>query len=106
MIFRAISIYIKAKKGINDPTGLVVEEIRDAFMGAVILPLIILIAVVILLGILSFSSLITSPSIVAQVFFWIFVVIVGGYIAIIAILKKFLEQVLTRIESINQKQNP
>jgi arginine exporter protein ArgO len=76
MIFRALKLYRMAKKGVNDPTGLAVEEAQEAVLGVLIIPSVIVGVVLILLGILGFSDLILKSSIVAQIFFWI--VLVGG----------------------------
>ena len=105
MIFRAISIYRKAKKGMNNPAGFVTDEVRDAFIGAMIVHLIVLILVTTFLGILSFSHLIMNPSILAQVFFWIFIVAAIIYGSIFIVLKSLLERVLRKIELDNRLNN-
>ncbi len=96
MIFKMISIYFKAKKGIKDPEGFVVEEAQDVVTGALIIPLLIFVPIIIILGILSFSHLVTAPSIAAQIFFWIFVVVFGGYISFVMMLRRLIGKVVGR----------
>jgi hypothetical protein len=76
MIFKALRLYRLAKKGSSDPTGLVVEELRDAVIGTLVVPSIIVTVVLVLLGILGFSDLLFQASVVARIFFWI--VLIGG----------------------------
>lgn len=96
MIFKMISIYFKAKKGIRDPEGFVVEEAQDVVTGALIIPLLIFVPIIIILGILSFSHIITAPSIAAQIFFWIFVVVLGGYVSFVMMLRNLIGKIVGR----------
>lgn len=94
MIFRMISIYRKTKKGLNDPVGFAGEEIQDAYTGTVIIPGIILLAVIIILGILSFTHLIATPSLAAQIFFWIFLVVGIIYTVIAVVIGNLIARII------------
>jgi uncharacterized membrane protein YtjA (UPF0391 family) len=96
MIFKMISIYFKAKKGIKDPEGFVVEEVQDVVTGALIIPLLIFVPIIIILGMLSFSHLITAPSIAAQIFFWIFVAVFIGYLSFVMMLRNLIGRVVRK----------
>lgn len=98
MIFKMISMYFKAKKGIKDPEGFVVEEAQDIVTGAMIIPLLIFVPIIVILGMLSFSHLITAPSIAAQIFFWIFVVVFIGYLAIVIMLRVLIGRIIRKLE--------
>lgn len=100
MIFKVISIYFKAKKGVKDPEGFVVEEAQDVVVGAMGVPLIILILVTGVLGILSFSHIITNPSTTAQIFFWIFVVVSIAYILFVGMLRTLVGRAIRKIGKI------
>lgn len=97
MIFQIISVYQKTKQGISDPKGLAIDELNGAFVGFFIVPGLLLVAVLVLLGILSFTSLITAPSLLAQILFWIFVVALVVYSAVVIMLRKLLNQVINRV---------
>jgi hypothetical protein len=97
MIFKVISIYFKAKKGIKDPQGFAVEEAQDVLTGAMIIPLLVLIGVTILLGILSFSHIIAAPSVLAQIFFWIFVVVFVGYLSLVLVIRSLVGKIIRKI---------
>lgn len=98
MIFKIISIYFKAKKGIKDPVGLAGEEARDLYMGTLIIPGVILGVVIILLGLLSFTHLITAPSLAAKIFFWIFLIAGLIYTSIAVTVGKVLNRVVKKGE--------
>jgi uncharacterized protein YqfA (UPF0365 family) len=98
MIFRMIHIYFKAKKGIKDPAGLAGEEVRDLYMGTLIIPGVILGAVVILLGILSFTHWIAAPSLTAKIFFWILFIVGLIYGSIAMTIAKFLNRAVRKGE--------
>lgn len=97
MIFQIINVYQKTKQGVVDPKGLALDELNGAFMGFFILPALVLAGVIILLGILSFTSLITESSLLAQILFWIFVIALVVYGAIVLMLRKLLNQVISRV---------
>lgn len=97
MIFRIITAYRKTKQGITDPKGFAVDELHDAFLGFFIVPALVLIGVLVVLGILAFTSWITPPSVVAMVFFWIFVFVLVLYAVIVYALRKLLDYVIARV---------
>lgn len=100
MIFRIITAYRKTKQGIADPKGFAVDELHDAFLGFFIVPALVLIGVLVVLGILAFTSLITPPSVVAMVFFWIFVFVLVLYGVIVYALRKLLDYVIARVSDV------
>jgi uncharacterized membrane protein YoaK (UPF0700 family) len=96
MIFKMFRIYRMAKRGVADPTGLVGEEIMDAYIGAAIVPALILTAVLVLLGILGYSHVITDPSLVARIIFWIFFCCGIVYASIAIVLGKLLGNIIEK----------
>lgn len=100
MIFRLFKAYRMTRKGIKDPTGLVVEELQETVMGVFIIPGIVLGVILILLGIFGFSNWITDASGVARVFFWIFLVIGIFYGIIATVIAKLTNKVLRKGESV------
>ncbi len=102
MIFKIISIYFKTKKGIKDPEGFAVEEAQDFVTGTLLIPLVILIGVTILLGILSFTHVITNPSITAQIFFWISIVVTIAYSTLIVFLRILIGKIIKKIHQVTQ----
>lgn len=100
MIFRIISAYRKTKQGITDPKGLAVDELHDAFLGFFIVPALVLIAVLVILGLLSFTSVIVAPSVVAQVFFWILLFALVMYGCIVYALRKLLDYVIAQVSEV------
>lgn len=100
MIFRIITAYRKTKQGIADPKGFAVDELHDAFLGFFIVPALVLIGVLVVLGILAFTSLITPPSVVAMVFFWIFVFVFVLYAVTVYALRRLLDYVIAQVSDV------
>lgn len=98
MIFRIISLYSKTKQGIQDPEGLAVDEIHGAFFGFFLIPGLVLLAVVIILGILGYSSVITEPSSIAVGFFWLFTIVLFGYIMLVVLLRRLLDVIIRKCQ--------
>lgn len=96
MIFKMFGIYHKAKQGVNDPAGLVADEAAGVVSGVAILPGIILAGVVVILGILSFTSWIVAPSLLAKIFFFIFALVLAGYIFAAVVIVRFIKKAITR----------
>ncbi len=100
MILRIISLYTKTKQGVRDPEGFAVDEIHDAFFGFFLIPGLILLAVVIILGLLGYSSLITEPSSIAVGFFWLFTVVLLGYGMLVVLLRRLLDVVIRNCQRV------
>jgi nitrogen fixation/metabolism regulation signal transduction histidine kinase len=99
MIFRIISIYRKTKKGLADPTGFVGEEVRDAYIGAAIVPGLILLAVVVLLFIFGYTNLVAPSSLFPKILFWVFLVVELLYVVIATVVGKMLNRLINAIEA-------
>ena len=99
MIFKMISIYHQVKEGTSDPAGFVTSQIIGAMIGAAIVPALVLLGVVVILGILSFTHLIVAPSLIAKILFWIFVIAEAIYFFIVFVIIRLTKKIINKTKS-------
>ena len=88
-----------AREGVNDPQGFAKGQIKDAIIGALVVPILMVLGFWVLLFILSFTGMLGGPYGLAKFFFW-FVTIIYGIVGFV-LLQIF--STLKRVASTTQK---
>ncbi len=77
MLFTIIKVGLKGKSFYNDPKNFAEGAVKETGLSLLILPIISAIAILVLLGIFSFSSFLGGPYLLAKILFWIAFVVYG-----------------------------
>ncbi len=105
MVFKIFQLHKMAKEGIADPKGFAKGQVKEAVIGALIVPVIILALFIAFLFILSYTHVLGEPSGLARFFFWLFVIVYGTAGSVIYLIYSTIRSAIKRSKKLHEMQD-